>query len=161
MNYKIIGQDGNLYGPAGAEQIRQWISQGRLESRTPILPEAGGEWTFVGLLPEFAGLFSPPPVGVPGRPFETARPGINPLATWSLVCGCLSWVFCCCCPVNLLGLIFGLVALSQTAGRPPEGRNLAIAGVILSATNLLWCLGLSLLDLVNGQSKVMWSFGQN
>jgi hypothetical protein len=36
MNYKIIGTDGKTYGPASAEQIRQWLAQGRVDSRTAV-----------------------------------------------------------------------------------------------------------------------------
>ena len=55
--YKIIGKDGKEYGPVTGEQIRQWIAEGRVERRTPVFVDGAKDWNFVGLLPEFAGLF--------------------------------------------------------------------------------------------------------
>jgi GYF domain 2 len=52
--YRIIGGDGNEYGPVSAEQVRDWIKQGRASAQTKIRPEAGGEWRTIGELPEFA-----------------------------------------------------------------------------------------------------------
>ena len=52
--YKIVGVDGRQYGPVSADQIRRWIAEGRIESRTPIFTGGTADWTFAGLLPEFA-----------------------------------------------------------------------------------------------------------
>ena len=43
MNYKITGNDGKTYGPVSAEQIRLWIAQSRVESRTPIFVEGASD----------------------------------------------------------------------------------------------------------------------
>ena len=154
MNYTIIGQDGKKYGPAGAEQIRQWIAQGRVESRTPVFLAGATDWTFLGLLPEFAAYFSGPPpvIRAANECAGTAAP-TNQLATWGLVCGILAWTLCCCClPLNLLGLVFSIVALVQihASAGAQEGRGFAIAGLVLSATNLLWCAGLTLMNFATG-----------
>jgi len=53
MNYRIVGADGKVYGPVGLDQIRQWLAEGRVESRTPIHVEGAAAWTSLGLLPEF------------------------------------------------------------------------------------------------------------
>jgi hypothetical protein len=68
MNYTIIGQDGKKYGPASAEQIRQWIAEGRAENRTPVFVEGMADWTFLGLRLEFAANISgaPPVIAPPG-----------------------------------------------------------------------------------------------
>ena len=140
-NYKIIGDDGKQYGPVAAGQLRQWIAQGRAESRTPVLVEGAKEWTFVGLLPEFANCFSPaapPPTIAP--PFHPRK--ASGFATAGLICGILSWAPCCCCgglPFNLFGLIFSLVGLLQISQRPEfyVGRVQAIAGLVLSILSLL------------------------
>lgn len=55
--YKIIGGDGKEYGPVAAEQLRQWIREGRANARTQALPVGGGEWKPLGELPEFADSF--------------------------------------------------------------------------------------------------------
>jgi hypothetical protein len=165
MSYTVIGNDGRTYGPAGEEQIHQWIAQERVESRTPVLVEGAGDWTFLGLLPEFAKEFSgTPPVIAPTQTGATRTRKTNSLATAGLVCGILAWACCCCCvPFNLLGLIFSIIALVQINARPDiqEGRGLAITGLILSATNLLWCLGFTIFNFATNQSNILWSFGQN
>ena len=138
--YKIIGQDGKEYGPATAEQIRQWIAAGRVEQRTPVFVTGATEWNFVGLLPEFAGCFAggaPPPIAPVSPPRKN-----NSFATAGLVLGILSVTLCWCCggfPFNALGLIFSILALLQISEQPQihEGRGLAVTGLILSAFSLL------------------------
>ena len=72
-NYKIIGADLIEYGPVSAEQIRQWIAEGRVNSETKLQPEGTAEWKPLAEVPEFAE--APPataPPGCPncGEPFE-------------------------------------------------------------------------------------------
>jgi hypothetical protein len=52
--YKIIGADKKEYGPVSAEQLRQWIIEGRVSLQTQVLPEGATEWKALGDLPEFA-----------------------------------------------------------------------------------------------------------
>ena len=83
MNYTIIGNDGKNYGPISADQLRQWIKQSRIESRTPVFVQGTTDWTFVGLLPEFAGEFSEtPPVITPSAPGSPAAVVRAALVTW-------------------------------------------------------------------------------
>ncbi|MBU6411734.1 MAG: DUF4339 domain-containing protein, partial [Verrucomicrobia bacterium] len=42
--YKIIGADGRQYGPAGADQIRRWLAENRLNAHSLALPEGATEW---------------------------------------------------------------------------------------------------------------------
>lgn len=165
MNYTIIGNDGKKYGPVNAEQIRTWITQNRVESRTLVFVEGANDWTFVGLLPEFAGAFSGTPPALkslkPGAPPVSST---NSLAVAGLVCGILSWTLCCCClPFNLVGLVLSIIALVQINAHPAtqEGRGLAIAGLILSATNLLWSFGLTLLSLATNPNQFQYHFSIN
>jgi len=74
--YKIIGADGKVYGPVSAEQLRQWIKDGRANAQTQIQPEGAAEWKPLGALPEFAELLgSPAPSG--GVPPTVAPPPIT------------------------------------------------------------------------------------
>jgi len=162
--YKIIGQDGKEYGPVTGEQLRQWISQNRVESRTPIFADGAKDWTFVGLLPEFANCFAGevPPAIAPqtiAPPAPTRR--TNGFATAGLICGILSVTLCLCCggiPANILGLIFSIVALLQINENPQlhAGRGLAIAGIILSAVSL--CI--LLFSLASGHTNINLNGGQ-
>lgn len=163
MKYRIIGADGNTYGPVSLEQIRQWLAEGRVDNRSPVYVEGAANWTYVGLLPEFA----PPPTPAPSpTPIGTIRPvatyrGTNGLATAGLVCSLLAWTLCCCCggfPLNILGLIFSIIALVQinSQPQPQEGRLFAILGLALSAANLLAGLAALALQLVTGATKINW-----
>ncbi len=58
--YKIRGGDGNEYGPVSADQVRQWISEGRANGQTLVLPDGLTEWKPIASLPEFASLFAAP-----------------------------------------------------------------------------------------------------
>jgi hypothetical protein len=156
--YKIIGNNGQQYGPVTGDQIRQWIAAGRVESRTAVFVDGAKEWNFVGLLPEFTGCFAttatPPTIAPPPHGASTAgrMARTNSYAQAGLVCGILS-VTCCCCgfPLGILGLIFSLVALSQINSNPEmyEGRGLAIAGLILSALSLLLGAGSAIFKLAS------------
>jgi hypothetical protein len=165
--YKIIGEDGKEYGPATAEQIRQWVAEGRIERRTPVFVDGAKDWNFVGLLPEFAGLFTatgtPPPIVPPKPGISTAgqMPRTNSFAIFGLVCGILSLTLCWCCggfPFNVLGLVFSIVALFQIGENPHlhGGLNLARAGIILAAISFIIFLAL----LVSGHAHINFNSGQ-
>jgi uncharacterized membrane protein len=51
--YKIIGADQKEYGPINADQMRQWIAEGRVGVQTSVQAE-GGEWRPLQTFPEFA-----------------------------------------------------------------------------------------------------------
>jgi hypothetical protein len=163
--YKIIGQDGKEYGLITAEQVRQWIAEGRIERQTPVFVEGAKDWNFVGLLPEFAAAFegNPPTIGpvCSSDPAAGQKRKTNFFATAGLVCGILSVTLFCCCgglPVNLLGLVFSIIALVQIGERPETetGRALAIAGLVLSIVSLL----ILFIEMVSGHSHVNFNAGQ-
>jgi hypothetical protein len=156
--YKIIGADGRQYGPVSAGQIKQWIAEGRVESRTPVFTAGAADWNFIGLLPEFANCFlatTPQVITPSGQPPKT-----NSYATAGLVCSILAWICCCGFPFNLLGLVFSLTALSQIRRHPEvyEGRGLAIAGLILSIVSLLLTFGAAIWSLAFNPPAFQWNF---
>jgi len=154
--YKIIGNDGQTYGPATAAQIRDWIGQKRVESRTPVLPDGATEWTLLGLLAEFAPHFSgPPPV------IAQPRRGTNGFATAGFICGILSCACCCGCPFSIFGLIFSIVALTQIGSQLQKeaGWGLALAGLICSAVSMLANLSFGIFQLVSTPANLSWHFG--
>ena len=59
--YKIIGSDGQPYGPASTDQLRRWITERRVNGQTLVQPEGAAEWKALGFFPEFAGDFKPAP----------------------------------------------------------------------------------------------------
>ena len=156
MNYRIVGQDGKTYGPVAADKIREWLAQGRVDSRTPIFVEGAADWTFVGLRPEFSPPITPPTPSALRRDVLPAHK-TNGFATAGFVCGLLSLCGCCCCcclPVSGLGVIFSVIALVQIKNsHPPQnGFGLALAGLICSAAGGL--LGF-FINLLNGVLSVM------
>lgn len=161
MKYRIIGADGKMYGPIGLDQIRQWLAEGRADNRTPVYVEGASDWTYLGLLPELAAQFAPPP---PAR--SAAMPGVTPargtngFATAGLICGLLSWACCCCCgmPFNVLGLVCSIIALMQISAQPQpqEGRLFAVMGLALSLANLLAGLAAVALQLATGNTTINW-----
>ena len=58
--FRILGADGNTYGPVPADQVRKWISENRANARTLAQAEGFPDWKPLGSLPEFASSFGPP-----------------------------------------------------------------------------------------------------
>ena len=142
--YQIIGSDGRTYGPATADQLREWIAEGRADAQTLVWTEGANQWRPLAEYAEFAPLLAmrPPSLAAPGTACSAARPPSPSLATASLVMGLLSLTcgLCCCygLPFNLLGIVFALVALAQMRHQPwpRAGRGQAIAGLVLSLLSL-------------------------
>jgi len=64
--YKIIGSDGQQYGPVSAEQLRTWLEQNRVNAQTLIQPDGAAEWKPVSTFAEFAADLKPvPPLMAP------------------------------------------------------------------------------------------------
>lgn len=64
--YKIIGADGREYGPVTAEQLRQWIREGRANAETRVQAEGSADWTTLGSIAEFRDSF--PVTNIPATP---------------------------------------------------------------------------------------------
>ena len=75
--YKIIGADHREYGPATADEIRQWIREGRANGQTLIQPEGGTEWRPLATFPELASAL---PTGLAAQPQPQAPPSGDELA---------------------------------------------------------------------------------
>ena len=162
--YRIIGADGQQYGPIIADDLRRWIAEGRANAQTQVLPEGSPEWKMLGTLPEFASSFassyqgSSQPGGPPRITPVSGSYGrqTNAYALWGMILGILSVLCCLCCCLNIplggLGLTFSLIGLSQVNEDPDrhEGRGLAIAGIVLSALGLLIGVALMLSSAANG-----------
>jgi hypothetical protein len=144
--YKVIGADQKQYGPANADHIRQWITEGRVNAQTQAQAEGGSGWKPLGSFPEFAGAFPPPPASPP-PPFPRHPAGSPPAADNGMaVTGfvlSLIGVFCCAGVFSTLGLVFSCVALSEMRDDPNHrSRGLAIAGIVLALFKFLVLIGL-------------------
>ena len=142
--YRILGADGREYGPVTAEQLRQWITQGRANAATSTRVEGASEWKPLGQLPEFSLMFPAPAIRPPVYlPVRTT----NSFAVIGMVMGILSITGGICCyglPFNILGLIFSIIGLAQINSEPDayEGKSMAIVGIVLSILGLLFMFGL-------------------
>jgi len=155
--YRMIGADGREYGPITADQLRQWIGQGRANAPTSVLPEGASAWSSLGSLPEFSMLFAAPtpaptptpgPIPIPIAPSVFPHqiiqpPKTNGFAIAGLICGILSLSLglCCCAglPFSLPGVIFSMIALGQINSQPERhgGKTMATIGMILCCLCLL------------------------
>ena len=112
--YRIIGADQKQYGPISPDQLRQWVTEGRVNAQTLVLAEGSADWKPLETLPEFSILLGirPAPGGTEmSWPLPTSALRTNPLAMTGMILGSLS-VTCglCCCygmPFKNPGMIEG------------------------------------------------------
>ncbi|HYG35375.1 MAG TPA: GYF domain-containing protein [Clostridia bacterium] len=52
--YRIIGTDGQQYGPVTPEQVRRWLAENRVNAHTLAQQEGTQEWKPLASFPEFA-----------------------------------------------------------------------------------------------------------
>lgn len=145
--YKIIGADGREYGPVSRDQLRQWITEGRVDADTQVLLDGGVEWKPLRALSDFSSQPAGPPTPLPVRPLPGSLVGpthrkSHPFAVTGLILGIVSLTFgMCCCyglPFNALGIVFSLIGLAQIRQHPDvySGQGLATAGLICSIVSL-------------------------
>jgi uncharacterized membrane protein len=76
-NYKIIGGDGQQYGPVTADELRAWIAEGRLNAQSLVQYEGASEWKPLGSFSEFADALNPvaapPQIATPANPSEWSQ----------------------------------------------------------------------------------------
>jgi hypothetical protein len=145
--YKIIGTDGKEYGPVDLDQLRQWASQGRINSQTRIKEGDGTDWRTASEIPEVAALFAPQ--------IKTAPPPLPPvlsapapsiqekgLAIFSFVLGILSFVLCLSALTGIPAIISGHIARSRATRSPARygGIGFATAGLVLGYVSILFSL---------------------
>jgi hypothetical protein len=159
MNYRVIGTDGREYGPVTGEQVRAWIGDARLNARSLVRTESAPEWKPLVLWPEFAAFVAP--ARLPGSASPPALRQTNALAIWGLVCGLLSLTCCqcCCVPLDLLGIVFCVIAMVQINAHPETqtGMPIAITGLVLCVLSVLGGLVLSSVWLLGGGEQFLKS----
>jgi hypothetical protein len=149
--YKIIGADQKEYGPITADQLRQWITEGRVNGESRVLPEGATDWKRMVELPEFASVWAaapplptpappPGPTLAPGSPRSMVMPPVPPksnqLAVWAMVTGILAVI--CCQFIGPVSIVLGAVALSQIKQHPEQtGHGFAVTGIVLGVLSLL------------------------
>lgn len=144
--YKILGADGQEYGPVNIDTLQRWITEGRANAQTLVQAEGSSDWKPLSAFPELQGLLAavPSPAGPPVQPAPApARPATEGpqkgLAVASLVLGILSLLICV---TGIPAIITGAIAQSRVRRDPTRygGRGLALAGLILGCAGTLWGL---------------------
>jgi hypothetical protein len=116
--YKIIGADGKEYGPVTAEQLKQWMAEGRANAQTRVLAEGAPEWQTLGEIAELAPAVAP--AGQPGHGLakdQVKGPALALIVIASL--GLLYYLF-----NGVFSLVTGGAALQHEmpSNVPPEFR---------------------------------------
>ncbi len=136
--YKIIGADGKEYGPISAEQLRQWIAEGRANSQTKILLDGATEWKPLSEFPEFGVTPPSPAPGLAGYAAPSAAAAteqINGPAIGLMVVAILGFV------LQAISLVLNLVGTSflatQQANQPWANMFSGAVGVVSGIVGLL------------------------
>ena len=122
--YKIIGADKKEYGPITADQLRQWLAEGRVNAQTQILAEGATEWRMLSELPEFAASIpSAPPPGLVPAPMAdpAAQEKVNGPAIGLMVLAILGFV------LQALGIVMNLAGTSFLPHREMQNQPWANA----------------------------------
>jgi TM2 domain-containing membrane protein YozV len=77
--YRIIGKDGQQYGPVTAEQLRGWMAENRANAQTLAQTDGTQDWKPLGSFPEFAADLKPPPASATVPP-TLAPPPYTPVS---------------------------------------------------------------------------------
>ena len=93
--YKIIGADGKEYGPVNAEQLRQWLTEGRVNQQTRVLAEGNTEWKTFGEVAELSPSTTPQAVSsLRNSDQSSARDMVRGPAIFILVLSILNIPYC-------------------------------------------------------------------
>src|SRR5688572_21843187 len=103
--YKILGTDQKEYGPVTADQVRQWIREGRANTQTLVQGPDSTEWKPLNSFTEFAAVLAPGPAmvtgGAPAYPGGTVPSDIPNYLWQAILC-----TLCCCLPAGIPAIIF-------------------------------------------------------
>ena len=160
--YKVLGSDGNEYGPVSAEVVKMWIAENRVEKKTPVIPEGVADWVFLDSLPEFAAAFAPPlsvpPPIPPSAKASKSADGLNAIIPYKNARALVAYylgVFSVIPPVGaLLGipaLVLGISGLRFRRRNPRAGGSVhAWIGIVLGGLFGFGYLALVALVVISG-----------
>ena len=119
--YRIIGKDGQQYGPVTAEQLRGWIAENRANAQTLVQTDGSQEWKPLGSLPEVAADLKPPPMSAMPPPTIAPPPStFNARASNKL-------------PAGICGILLGSLGIHKFI------LGYTGAGLIMLLVSLLTC----------------------
>jgi hypothetical protein len=120
--YKILGADQREYGPVSADQLRQWITEGRANSQTMVQGPDSTEWKPLSTFAEFAGLMSAAAAAAPAVSATTGYAGMGvqppvPTYLWQSIVV----TACCCLPFGIAAIVFAAQVNSKLAAGDVQG----------------------------------------
>ncbi len=120
--YRIIGINGQQYGPVPAEQVRRWLAENRLNGATLVQAEGSTDWKPLASLPEFASDLkaSPPPTIGQGPGVSATDPNISARASVKI-------------PAGICGILLGSLGIHKFI------LGYTAAGLIMLLVTLLTC----------------------
>jgi hypothetical protein len=123
--YRIIGADGREYGPVSAEQLRQWIAEGRVNNQSRAQAEGATEWKTLADFPELTATAPPTLSPSPQRAAPASVP--NYLVPAILV------TICCCLPFGIPAIVYAGQVNGKLSGGDIAGAQEA------SRKAKMWC----------------------
>jgi hypothetical protein len=112
--YKILASDGQEYGPVAADQVRQWIADGRVERKTPVFVTGAQDWAFLEAVPELAAIYAKaaPPVLSAGMAKPKTGGGLNVIIPYKNVRALTAYYLGVFSAIPILGMPLGFAALT-------------------------------------------------
>ncbi len=127
--YNIIGSDGKQYGPVSIEQLRQWVSEGRINGQTQVQPVGAIGWQLLSTMTEFAAISGTPTAPPVSPPPQAGAIGSVP----SYLVQSILVTLCCCLPLGIPAIVFA----AQVNGKLKAGD---IAGAEEASRKAkMWC----------------------
>ncbi|MHC4989344.1 MAG: hypothetical protein ACYTGC_00045 [Planctomycetota bacterium] len=148
--YQLRLPDGQMFGPASIDTLRQWAREGRVPRDAQVVPAEGGEAMSVFDDPELLRILQAPPTyttGVPGSDKDSSKtPALIPYRNGPALLGYYAGVVSLVPFLSFLlgpaALVLGIVGIVK-ARREPHVRGMAHAiaaialGLITPALSVL------------------------
>lgn len=133
--------DGQEFGPATVEMIRQWALEGRVTKDALLIPADGGEAKSVFAEPALAAVLSAPPTvaaALPQQAETDATGGLipykNPPALIGYYVSVFSLIPCLGLLLGPIAIVLGIIGLRKKAQHPNvRGTAHALVAIILGA----------------------------
>ena len=136
MNYFVISNDGQKYGPGDLNMLNQWAQEGRLVPTSMVEDAVTGLQMPVTQVPGI--MFPPPP-----SPSGTYQPPYSSMGAYDNGSGDITkvWIFSAislvpCCPI-----LFGILAIISASNAQKKGHPQGNTAMIVAIVALVLGLG--------------------
>jgi hypothetical protein len=111
--YKIIGVDGQQYGPVPLAEIKNWVRNRRANGDTMVQGPDLGQWKPMKEFPEFADVLMEPVAAqefLGGQSGVMAQPPVPDYLVQAIIC-----TLCCCLPLGIVAIVYASQVKSKLA----------------------------------------------